>query len=52
MGACHSVDAERSDAYHEAQQFYASVYQDRVVGFLSRHHLMEQLKREDTQGQR
>ena len=52
MGDCSSVDAERSGAYHEAQEFYASVYQDRVVSFLSRHHLMEQLKREDAQGLR
>jgi hypothetical protein len=52
MGACYTVDAERSDAYHEAQQFYASVYHDRVVSFISRHHLMEELKREDAQGQR
>lgn len=52
LGDCYSVDADRSDAYHEAHQFYASIFHDRMVNFISRHHLMEELKREDAQGQR
>lgn len=52
MGDCASVDSDRFNTYHDAQKFYMDVVHDRMASFIYRHHLMEQLKREDARGLR
>jgi hypothetical protein len=51
MGACWRVEGFK-DRYFEAHKFYSDVMHDRYDGFLRRHNLMEQLKREDAEGLR
>ena len=47
---CQSVDKPQFENYFEAADFYYIVMVDRYGSFLRRHHLMEQLMREDAQG--
>ena len=52
MGDCVQVDSAHSDDYFSASRFYFSVVADRYFNFIERHHLMAQLKAEDTAGAR
>jgi hypothetical protein len=52
MYACMSVDPEQSDRYKAAGDMYYDVFTDRALGFISRHNLMGQLKKEDAEGMR
>lgn len=49
MGQCYSVSGFE-DRYHDAQMFYSGIMHDRMANFIYRHHLMEQLKKEDAEG--
>lgn len=50
MGDCTRVEEQHSDTYVEAQRLYSTVRGDRVSSFIYRHHLMAQLRREDSEG--
>lgn len=50
MGNCFSVDEKNYKRYSEAQAFYTSVFADRVINFVTRHGLWDQLKAEDSKG--
>jgi hypothetical protein len=52
MFDCSRVDQSKSNDYAEAANFYYIVMVDRYGAFIRRHHLMEQLMREDAQGLR
>lgn len=52
MFVCAKVDEPRSQSYLEAADFYYIVMVDRYGDFIRRHHLMEQMMREDAQGLR
>jgi uncharacterized protein YtpQ (UPF0354 family) len=52
MYDCRRVDKPQSQNYLEAADFYFIVMVDRYAEFLRRHHLMEQLFKEDAQGLR
>ena len=49
---CIKVDEPHSNSYYDVQTFYEVVASDRFRGFVRRHHLLKQLKREDSQGLR
>jgi hypothetical protein len=52
MGECESVDPPRFEDYYQTMTFYSEVVSDRFRSFVHRHHLFEQLIREDAEGQR
>ena len=55
MSQCMEVDPDKDakdDSYFNAQSFYHSVLADRWIGFITRHHLMSQLRQEDAAGKR
>ena len=49
---CVQVDRDRHERYLEAKTFYNEVSADRYFRFLVRHHLVQQMRREDEQGSR
>jgi len=49
---CSRVDSDRLGLYQKAITFYSDVVCQRKDNFIHRHHLMDQLKREDAQGLR
>jgi hypothetical protein len=49
---CLKVDEARFNTYDAAQNFFYGVASDRFRSFVYRHNLLEQLKREDSQGLR
>ena len=51
MADCGSVD-EGARKYYDAMSFYHTVITDRYFRFVYRHHLKDQLEREDAQGMR
>ena len=50
MFKCQRVDEQRKDNYLDVQLFYHEVMADRCFRFILRHHLKDQLDREDAQG--
>jgi hypothetical protein len=46
------VDYNQHDRYYEAATFYQGISADRYYGFVVRHNLLQQLRREDKQGLR
>jgi hypothetical protein len=52
MLKCMSVDKKDLDTYTNAQDFYQNVIYERYFRFVLRHHLKDQLMREDAQGLR
>jgi hypothetical protein len=50
MSDCYFLTEQ--DQYHEALVFYQNVKHDRIMRFLRRHHLMDQLEAEDDKGAR
>ena len=50
MADCQSVDAQRRNNYFNARVFYLNIVADRYFRYVLRHHLKDQLLREDAQG--
>jgi hypothetical protein len=50
MAQCGSVDEGAISKYYDAMSFYHTVIADRYYRFVYRHHLKDQLEREDAQG--
>jgi hypothetical protein len=52
MANCLRVDGNGFDKYYEAHMFYHSAQADRWLGFIVRHDLQEQMRKEDAAGLR
>jgi hypothetical protein len=52
MANCMKVDRPSFNRYYDTQQFYHSILMDRLFDFIKRHNLMEQVKLEDSRGER
>jgi hypothetical protein len=52
MVMCEAVDKQHFGDYSNAVNFYDAVLCNRFAGFILRHHLMEQVRREDAEGLR
>lgn len=52
MANCMKVDRPSFNRYYDTQQFYHSIFTDRLFDFIERHNLMAQVKLEDSQGER
>ena len=51
MADCWEV-ADYTEVYFKAHLFFHSIYSDRMIDFISRHHLWEQFRSEDAAGAR
>jgi hypothetical protein len=52
MYDCMNVDPERVDLYFSAGNLYYSIFTDRALSFIRRHHLEEKFRQEDAAGVR
>jgi hypothetical protein len=50
MGDCARVDEGNYQQYYDANTFYYGIFASRVISFVKRHGLWDQMKAEDTKG--